>query len=429
MNTQISRYKSSDFYKDPSLEWMGKIPFGWKLKPLKYLFTIQDTRLRQDPSVDTLLSVSGYDGIVPKNLDGYEGQMPSEDVSEYRIVRKNDLVVNTMWLNYTGLGVSNYDGYVSPAYRAYKIGPEIYPRFAHYLLRSPVYVQQYSSLLYGVRPNSLQVKPYDFDRIEVLIPTIDEQITISDFLDTKLSLVDSVIEKKKHHLELLQAKRRVLITQAVTKGLDPNAKMKDSGVDWIREIPENWQIIRGKYIFTKIMRPVKDDDETITCFRDGEVTKRSNRRIDGFTESLKEIGYQGIRRGDLVIHTMDAFAGAVGVSDSDGKGSPILSVCQAQKNDSPIYYAYLIRHMAESKWIEALTKGIRQRSTDFRYETFAQQYLPRPSIQEQKIIASVLEKNNKKIKQLIYKIEAQIDKLYEYKSALVHNTVTGKIKV
>lgn len=103
-----------------------------------------------------------------------------------------------------------------------------------------------------------------------------------------------------------------------------------SPVPWIKQMPEHWGLVRGKNLYQKMQRPTSDTDEVVTCFRDGTVTLRKNRRTTGFTESLKEIGYQGIRKGDLVIHVMDAFAGSIGVSDSDGKGTPVYSVCQAK---------------------------------------------------------------------------------------------------
>ena len=98
---------------------------------------------------------------------------------------------------------------------------------------------------------------------------------------------------------------------------------KDSGVEWIGDVPASWSVERGKWLFVKKDRPVRPEEEIVTCFRDGQVTLRNNRRTEGFTNALKEHGYQGLRKGDLVIHAMDAFAGAIGVSDSDGKSTPV----------------------------------------------------------------------------------------------------------
>ena len=156
-----------------------------------------------------------------------------------------------------------------------------------------------------------------------------------------------------------------------------------SPVPWIKQMPEHWGLVRGKNLYQKMQRPTSDTDEVVTCFRDGTVTLRKNRRTTGFTESLKEIGYQGIRKGDLVIHVMDAFAGSIGVSDSDGKGTPVYSVCQAKGNSNNQYYALLLREMARSGYIQSLYRGIRERSSDFRFEVFAAQFYPVPPREEQ----------------------------------------------
>ncbi len=178
---------------------------------------------------------------------------------------------------------------------------------------------------------------------------------------------------------------------------------KDSGVDWLGEIPEEWHTEKGKWLFNKMDRPIREDDGIVTCFRDGEVTLRSNRRTDGFTNALKEHGYQGIRKGDLVIHQMDAFAGAIGVSDSEGKSTPVYSVCVPKKPDqiSPHYYMYFMRSMALRGFILSLAKGIRERSTDFRYNDFAKLDLPLPPYNVQIKISKFIESRTTQIDQAI----------------------------
>jgi type I restriction enzyme S subunit len=204
----------------------------------------------------------------------------------------------------------------------------------------------------------------------------------------------------------------------------PYPDLRDSGVPWLGAIPTHWSIERGKWLFQKMDRPVREADEVITCFRDGVVTLRRNRRVRGFTESLQEIGYQGIRRGDLVIHAMDAFAGAVGVSDADGKGTGVYSVCQPTPNANPRYFAYVVREMARSGWILALSKGIRERSTDFRFDTFAAQALPLPPLREQEMIVNFLDHADRRIRRAIRAKQELIALLSEQKQAVIHRAVT-----
>jgi type I restriction enzyme S subunit len=215
----------------------------------------------------------------------------------------------------------------------------------------------------------------------------------------------------------------------VIDGLKPYPKMKNSGVPWLGEVPEHWQTERAKWLFRKMNRPVKDSDEVVTCFRDGTVTLRKNRRVRGFTESLKEIGYQGIRRGDLVIHAMDAFAGAIGVADADGKGTPVYSVCQPGPSADSHYYAYVGREMARSQWIQALAKGIRERSTDFRFEDFGGQLVPLPPLTEQATIVRFLDHADRRIRRYIRAKQKLIKLLEELKAAIIHRAVTGQIDV
>lgn len=199
-------------------------------------------------------------------------------------------------------------------------------------------------------------------------------------------------------------------------------EMKDSGVDWIGEIPANWNINRGKYIFEYIQKPVKETDEVITCFRDGEVTLRRNRREEGYTFSDKEIGYQGIDVGDLVVHGMDGFAGAIGISDSRGKGSPVLNVLGTDQNKK--YFMYYLRAMAFTDVFTATATGIRVRSCDLRWNKLAEFPYPVPSISEQKRIASFLDTKCAEIDSISEDIRKEIETLQEYRKSVITEAVT-----
>ena len=180
-------------------------------------------------------------------------------------------------------------------------------------------------------------------------------------------------------------------------------------------------------MFNKEKRDVRDGDDVITCFRDGEVTLRKNRRTSGFTESITEIGYQGIRKNDLVIHQMDAFAGAIGVSDSDGKGTSVYHCCTPLGNYDVRYYAHLLREMAKKGYIQSLYRGIRERSSDFNFQVFGKQYLVVPPLSEQKAIAEYLDKKTAQINELVSAKQKQIELLKEYKQSVIENAVTGKL--
>lgn len=206
--------------------------------------------------------------------------------------------------------------------------------------------------------------------------------------------------------------------------LRPYRDYRESGLQWSPKLPAHWSQERAKRLFTKMDRPVSDQDDIVTCFRDGMVTLRKNRRLRGFTEAIQEFGYQGIRKGDLVIHAMDAFAGAVGVSDSDGKGTPVYAVCQPKPGINAHYYAFIVREMARSQWILALSRGIRERSTDFRYEAFGGQYVPLPVPEEQDAIVRFLDYTNGRLERAIRAKRKVISLLQEQKQAIIHRAVT-----
>ncbi len=206
--------------------------------------------------------------------------------------------------------------------------------------------------------------------------------------------------------------------------MKPYDSYKNTDLDWLPHIPAHWEVKKGKHIFKRMVREVRPEDEVVTAFRDGQVTLRKNRRLSGFTESTKEIGYQGIRKNDLVIHAMDAFAGAIGVSDSDGKSTPVYSACVPVNDDDPFYFASLLRFVSKTGYLESLAKGIRERSTDFRYEKFGNLHFIVPPIEEQKHIVAYLAAKNREIESYIAAKRLLLVKLKELSAAVISHAVT-----
>ena len=203
-------------------------------------------------------------------------------------------------------------------------------------------------------------------------------------------------------------------------------KMKDSGIEWIGEIPEGWSIARGKHILTLLQRAVSPTDGVITCFRDGEVTLRSNRREDGFTVSLKEIGYQGIEPGDLVVHGMDGFAGSIGISDSRGKSSPVLVVLDSSQDKK--YLMYYLRSMAYNNVFLALSTGIRVRSCDLKWNKLADLLYLVPPIVEQHKLVSFLDEKCSEIDAMLSKTHSSIEEYKKLKQAVITQAVTKGVR-
>ena len=301
------------------------------------------------------------------------------------------------------------------------------PIFLNYALNTK-YTQDQKS--FGkAKLKVVHISSSEIGRLFIALPPLAEQEKIVGYLEDKTSKIDAYVADKEKEIELLQELKQKTIADAVTKGLNPDAKMKDSGISWIGEIPEHWDTRRAKFMFKKNKRERRPEDEVITCFRDGQVTLRKNRRLTGFTESEKYDGYQGIRKGDLVIHQMDAFAGSIGVSDSDGMGTSVYHCCTPTGDYNVYYYANLIRQMALSGFIQSLYKGIRERSSDFSFPVFGNQYLTIPPLDEQQAIVSYIEEKCEKIAKLASELQSEIDYLKEYKQRLIADCVTGQVNV
>lgn len=300
-------------------------------------------------------------------------------------------------------------------------------RFVLYLFHS-IYSNRINTLFFNQTTGIQNLKTAHYLAQEIFLPPYSEQEAIAAYLDKECEKIGRKIELLESKADAYSRLRRSLINRAVTRGLDPNTPMKSTLIPWLGAIPAHWDIKRGKSLFKEVSRAVRPEDGVVTCFRNGEVTLRTNRRITGFTESEQEIGYHGVRIGDLVIHQMDAFAGAIGISNSDGKCSPICIVCrEINSSEADLkYYCQLLRVMSHRGYIQALAKGIRERTTDFRYKTLASLHFPVPPIEEQKEIAAYLDEKCAKIDAILEKINTEVERLKELKRSLINEVVTGQ---
>lgn len=408
--------------KDSNYGYLGIVPQSWKVDKIKYHLKALGMR---NPGNAQVLSVYREYGVIPKDSRDDNHNVTSEDTSNYRYVRKGDFVINKMKAWQGSMAVSRYTGIVSPAYYVYKFTDDALNRgYFHYLLRSKLYAAEFARISGGIRVGQWDLSAYNFENTMLLIPPLEEQGKIATFLDSQCSEIDAISADIQKEIEILEQYKRSVITEAVTKGLNPKAEMKDSGVPWIGKMPANWTCIKGKYILKYMQKPVKTDDGIITCFRDGEVTLRSNRREDGFTMADKEIGYQGIDAGDLVVHGMDGFAGAIGISDSRGKASPVLNVLDSRQNKK--YIMYYLRSMAYGDVFAALATGIRVRSCDLRWNKLSVLLYPVPPLEEQAEIVQYIEDTLNKVNGVISEKKQQLTVIDSYKKSLIYEYVTGK---
>ena len=411
--------------KDSGIAWVGSIPSHWCVHPVYFYFGERKSKNKFGQE-DNLLSLS-YGKIIRKDINTSDGLLP-ESFNTYNIVEDGDIIIRPTDLQNdkrslrTGLVCER--GIITSAYIALCPIKKLDSRFFNYQLHAFDVIKVFYNMGNGVRQG---LNYSEFSRLPVFEPPLDEQERIADFLDAKCAEIDALTADIQTQIDTLEQYKRSVITETVTEGLNPDAEMKDSGIEWIGNMPSHWEVIRGKYILRYMQKPVREDDGVITCFRDGEVTLRSNRREDGFTMSDKEIGYQGIDVGDLVVHGMDGFAGSIGISDSRGKASPVLNVLETDQNKR--YIMYYLRSMAYSDVFLALATGIRVRSCDLRWNKLADLSYPVPPLDEQKAIVEHIDAVLAKADAVISDKKAQLATLDEYKKSLIFEYVTGKKEV
>ena len=415
--------------KNSGFEWIGEIPTSWELYKGKYMFTQRN--LRGNTIELQLLSPTQKYGVVPQSV--YEDRSgmnavklnENANLSALKTIHKGDFCIGLRSFQ-GGFEYSEYEGVVSPAYQVFYPVVKVARGYYKYLFKDSGFIEKMNSYTMTLRDGK-NIAFADFGNTYIPCPPVDEQQRIADFLDAKCAEIDALTADIQTQIDTLEQYKRSVITETVTKGLNPDAEMKDSGVQWIGNMPAHWDVIRGKYILRYMQKPVREDDGVITCFRDGEVTLRSNRREDGFTMSDKEIGYQGIDVGDLVVHGMDGFAGSIGISDSRGKASPVLNVLDTDQCKR--YIMYYLRSMAYSDVFLALATGIRVRSCDLRWNKLAELSYPVPPLDEQNAIVKHIDSVLSKADAVIADKKAQLATLDEYKKSLIFEYVTGKKEV
>lgn len=422
----VPSHPPHESYQPSGAAWLGEVPAGWAVKKMKYLF--RDHSQKGKPNAE-LLSVTQNQGVVPRGWVENRMVMPAGGLETFKFIEKGDFAISLRSFE-GGLEYCHHSGIISPAYTVLKAcHPNHEPGYYRHLFKCGAFISELQTSVVGIREG----KNISFDELShsrIPIPPVPEQLAIAAFLDEKCAKLDEAVRIKEDQIKLLNERRQILIQQAVIRGLNPNARTMDSGIDWIGQIPAHWGVVRFKYLFSQSRLPVRRSDGVVTSYRDGQVTLRANRRLEGYTEAILEGGYQGVRPGQLVLNSMDAFEGAIGVSDSDGKCTPEYVICDpivAVVNQ--FYFASLLRQMALAKYIEVVCNAVRQRAVRIRFNNLASLFMVVPPLAEQSGIVAYIEAESKKIGDAIAIKKEQITTLKEYKTSLVNAAVTGKIKV
>jgi len=422
-------FEKYDAYKDSSVEWIGKIPTDWFNERLGTI--LEPISIKGNADKD-LLSITREKGVILRDVedDSENHNFIPDDLSNYKLLEKGQFGMNKMKAWQGSYGVSPYTGIVSPAYYIFKFIKPIYPDFFHWAIRSKTYISFFGSASDGVRIGQWDLSKDRMKNIPFVFPNIDSQKKIVEFINDKAGKIDQAIAIKEQQITFLNERKQIVIQKAVTQGLDPNVPMKDSGVEWIGQIPEHWELEKVKRLFKLIIDPApnNNDFELLSVYTDIGVKPRKDLEERGNRASTTD-GYWKVQKGDIIVNKLLAWMGAIGLSNYDGVTSPAYDILRARKPLSPYFYHLLFRSPICSSELKKHSRGIMDMRLRLYFDKFGDVLVPYAPITEQNEIIKYIEVEEQKINAGIELINQQIEKLKEYKTTLINDAVTGKIKV
>ena len=412
--------------KKINLKWVNEIPDSWDVLPIKAIF---NERKENNNPIKTrdILSLTNDRGVIPYAEKGEQGNKSKEDVSEYKLAYPGDIVANSMNLIIGSVGISNYYGCVSPVY--YMLYPTDDKKYDRRYFYYQMYTNEFEKSLYGLGNGILEIRMRrpmtKLNMVEMIVPPYETQKAIADLLDKKINEIDDLIVSLRKEQETLEEMSECLVVDTIFNGLKKENK-KDSGIDYIGSIPESWEVTVLGNVLKKENHELKPDQELLVCSNSGNVVKKTETKTGLVSDT--ENNYQGVEIGELLIHGMDTWHGAMGISQYYGKCTGVVHCCTSDQNLK--FYYYYMRALAFKKVYKLISNGVRENTSDFRsWAKLAAILVVKPNLREQEDIANYLDVRCEKIIDLIKMKEVEIEKVKEYKKSLIYEYVTGKKEV
>ena len=409
--------------KDSGIEWIGDIPNAWDVSKLKYLAVIISG---QSPASESYNENGDGTPFLQGNAD-FTDLYPTGDTytnAGKKYSQRNDILFS----------VRAPVGELNISDQRYSIGRglcairpmSVDQKFLWYELQ--LAREDLRSISTGSTFESVSTE--DLKNVLTVAPPNEEQCAIATFLDRKTKAIDQLIEKKQQLIEKLKEKRQALITRAVTKGLNPDAPMKDSGIEWLGEIPEHWDVLKTKYLFSlETDKAHKNNDyELLSVYTDIGVEPRKELEAKGNKASTTD-GYWIVKEGDIIVNKLLAWMGAIGYSNYEGVTSPAYDILRPRNDVQSKFYGYLFRTKKCQAELKRNSYGIMDMRLRLYFSQFGQIPMPLPSKSEQEEIINFISEFQKKTDKLIIGLNNSIDKIKEYRQSLISAAVTGKIDV
>ncbi len=430
---QLQKYPT---YKSSGVKWLGQIPEPWGFARMRYLF--RDVSIK-NRSEECLLSVTQNQGVVPRDWVENRMVMPSGNLESFKYIEEGDFAISLRSFE-GGLEYCYHDGIISPAYTVLKMKKGLIAAYYKYLFKSRSFISEIQTSVVGIREGKNISYP-ELSYSILPIPSHPEQTAIATFLDDKTSKIDQAIAQKQKLIELLKERKQILIQQAVTKGLNPHAKMKDSGVKWIGEIPEGWKFTKlGHYIdiLSGFAFPSNgfSSDQGVRLLRGINITVGRIRWDDLVfwpANKLQKLDIYFLAEGDIVFG-MDRplITGGMRIAIIKKDDQPCLLLqrvarIRAQKKMYQNYLVYLFRSKSFMEYFSPILSGVSvPHISPDQIRNFK---IGIPELEVQRNIVTYIETQSAKIDKAIGLQQQQIEKLKEYKATLIDAAVTGKIKV
>lgn len=420
-------------YKDSGVDWIGTIPVGWDLKRVQDLATYNDdvvdeiTHKKREikyvdiSSVNAVTNTYSFEDMLFDNAPSRAKRTTKSGDTIFSTVRPYLKAVATLHNPEPNLVVSTGFAVARPKKKTNA-------NFLGYLLRNETFINEVSANSVGASYPAINAS--DLFKIKTPFPDINTQAAIANFLDGKVAKIEALVEIKRRQIELLAERKQILIQNAVSKGLNPDAPMKYSGVDWIGTIPAHWEMKRVKNIFQLIVDPSGRNNcyELLSIYTDIGVRPRKDLKEKGNKASTTD-GYWIVKKGDFIVNKLLAWMGAVGVSEYEGVTSPAYDILRACRPISGNFYHYLFRSKVFSTVMKRHSKGIMDMRLRLYFDKFGVIEVPYPNHTEQQEISEFIDREANKIDDAVIIKQNQITKLNEYKATLINAAVTGKIKV
>jgi len=409
----MNKYSS---YKDSEVDWIGEVPTKWSVSRVKKYFKERNEKvsdLEYDP-----LSVT-KNGIVPQ-LDNVS---KSDNHNDRKRVSKNDFVINSRSDRKGSSGMSEYNGSVSLINIVLR-PISINPKYSEFLFKSKSFIEEFFRNGKGIHWDLWSTRYSELQNIKIPYPSIKEQQQIVTFLDDKTQKIDSLIQQKKEKIELLKEKRTSLINRVVTKGLNPNVEMKDSGVEWIGEIPNHWGCFKMKYGVNHISEKSQPNK---TDIRISPENVESNTGVCFNLYSEHESEGMRFISGDVLLNKLRLYLKKILFTEYDGYSLGEMIVLRTNESLVNKYFYHILFNQGLIDLLDSQSTGVKLPRVS--PDIIMNSEIIYPPISEQQKIVEYLDKQTEEIDTLIKLEQKKIDTLKEYRQSLISEVVTGKIRV